>query len=500
MLATFVNNFRLNSDIREKQRNNIIFITFWSQFASYAFNTILILFLTRPIIAHGLGYSEARSYAFYGLISAMGYLMPVIGGYMADIVVGIRRAILIGSLLLAFAYLLVMLSGYTIGLWGDTLFIAACASIPVANSLLMGTASAMVSHIYSNDAVKAKSAMTYYYIAINIGALIATIIAPLLLESRYGPLSIFSLAFAGKSIAALNFAKRYAIYDSAIWGKDTKPFTKRNSYQLLLYCIGFYGITYFAYTHIYSASLLITIGCIFGIVLFIQKTFNLQNEHRTKQLMAIFLIVEAILFFVIYNQMNSTMILFAKNNSDQLLLGFKVSPAHYQLLNPLLILAIGSLLPKFYERFPRFNIPYQFVLGIILAGGAMLVIVVACLLSHNGIINGNYIALTYILITIAELWVSAIGLSMIGLYCDQSFIALAMGVWYLASSLSNIISARLAGWVAIPVNMHDRVQSLTLYKNYYYNLALGTLVIGIILFVITVYLEKRMEKNNIVLV
>ena len=96
--------------MQQKQSANIIMITFWSQFSSYVLNTILILFLTRPLFEHGLGYSEIKAYAFIGISQATGYLMPILGGTMADRVLGLRRSILIGSLLLALAYLFMMLS------------------------------------------------------------------------------------------------------------------------------------------------------------------------------------------------------------------------------------------------------------------------------------------------------------------------------------------------------------------------------------------------------
>lgn len=83
-------------DRRQLQSNNIILITFWSQFSVYALNTVLILFLTRPLLAHGLGYDQAKAYAFIGISQATGYLMPILGGFMADKVLGIRRAILLG--------------------------------------------------------------------------------------------------------------------------------------------------------------------------------------------------------------------------------------------------------------------------------------------------------------------------------------------------------------------------------------------------------------------
>ncbi|MDP3704695.1 MAG: oligopeptide:H+ symporter [Legionellaceae bacterium] len=488
---------QLNSRIQ--QTSNIIMITFWSQFSSYALNTILILFLTRPLFSHGLGYNQAKAYAFIGISQATGYLMPILGGYMADSVLGVRRSILLGGIFLAIGYLLVMLSGYTITTHGDALFIAAYALIPASNSLLIGTASTMVSHIYSDDAVKAKSAMTYYYMAINIGALLAAIVAPELFESRYGPLSVLTLTFVGKAIAALNFAYRYKIYNNVAWGKDTKFLPTSAKYYLFLYFISIYMFTLFAYSHIFLANILVSIGCAVGIIWFLMKTLKLVGEARFKQFVAFVLILESIVFFVIYNQMNSTLVLFAQNNSDSNLLGFVISPAQYQMLNPILIIALGLQLPRFYRSFPRFSIPYQFACGTLFAGSALLIMNYAALHANHGIVNGNYIALTYILITLGELWVSAIGLSMIGLYCNQEGLAFAMGVWLLGSSLSSTISGRIAGWVAIPDSITSPVQSLPIYQHYYFTVGLTTCVLGVLMVLVAYFLQSTLFKRGIVL-
>lgn len=485
--------------LRQKQTTNIVMITFWSQFAVYALNTVLVLFLTKPILSQGLGYDQAKAYAFIGISQATGYLMPVLGGYIADKVLGIRRSILLGSILLALAYLLVMLSGYTIGAYGDRLFLAAYALTPAANSLLIGTASGMVAHIYADDAIKAKSAMTFYYMAINVGALLATIIAPTLLDSRYGPLSVLALTFIGKSIAALNFAYRYALYDNAIWGKDRHPLPLSGKSLLVCYFIITYLFTLFAYSHIFLASILISIGCGIGIGWFLIKTFSLSGEIRDRQLIACLLILEAIVFFIIYNQMNSTLVLFAKNNSDHHLLNFIISPAQYQMLNPILIIALGLQLPRLYEKFPKFSIPYQFACGTLLAGIALLIMTFAALNAEQGLINGNYIALTYILISLAELWVSAIGLSMIGLYCDNQTLAFAMGVWYLACSLSNTLSGRIAAWVAIPEYITSPLQSLSIYQHYYSVMGLIACILGIGMLFFANYLQKKLHKKGIIL-
>jgi POT family proton-dependent oligopeptide transporter len=197
--------------------------------------------------------------------------------------------------------------------------------------------------------------------------------------------------------------------------------------------------------------------------------------------------------------MNSTLILFADKNSDHLFLSFSISPAQYQMLNPLLILIIGSQLPKFYRTFSRFTIPYQFAAGTLLAGHALLILAFATTKAQLGIINGNYIALTYILISIAELWVSAIGLSMIGLYCDTKTLSFAMGVWYLASSMSNAISGRIAGFVAIPETIQSATESLPYYQKYYLIMGISAVSIGILMFFVAFFLQKMMRKRKIIL-
>ncbi len=485
------------SKMQQQQTTNIIMITFWSQFASFALNTILILFLTRPLIAHGLGYDQAKAYAFIGISQATGYLMPILGGYMADTVLGMRRSILLGSIFLALAYLLVMLSGYTIPSQGDHLFLAAYALVPAANSLLIGTASAMVSRIYTDNALKAKSAMTYYYMAINVGALFATWLAPELLDSRYGPLSVLAVTFVGKSIAALNFAYRYSLYDNVTWGADKAPLSLASTGRLVGYLLTLYLFTLFAYSHILFASIVISLGCIVGIAWFLIKTFALSGEARYKQGIAGLLLIEAIVFFIIYNQMNSTLVLLAQSNSNAQMFGFAVSPAQYQLLNPLLIIALGLQLPRLYRMFPRFSIPYQFACGTLLAGVALLTLACAATYADHGMINGNFIALTYVLITLAELWVSAIGLSMIGLYCDNQALGFAMGAWYLGCSLSNTFSGRIAQWVAIPDNITAPIQRLAIYQHYYQNMGSVACLLGGLMLFVAYYLHRIVKKRGL---
>lgn len=488
--------------LHKKQRsqvNNIAMITFWSAFATYTLNTVLIIYLTMPMLQNGLGMDQKHAYAFIGVTSAMGYLMPILGGLMADTVVGLRRSILFGCVLLAIGFLLVMLGGTHVHNFGTLPFIAAYAMIPVSNSLLMGTASAMVTKVYQGDDGRAKGGMTLYYMSINVGALIATFIAPSLLHSTYGPLSIFALVFLGKSFAALNFAYKYKIYDNITEKLDNNKMVTKQWLKLVGYCAAIYTFTLFAYLNPDISSYVIAVGCIGGLSAFILRTMKLDGAVRTKQLVAIGLILVAVIFFVMYNQMNTTMVLFAQSNSDLTILGLKVQPSSFQMINPLSIILLSMLLPRFYSKYTNFTIPYQFAVGIVLAGLGMLIMWFACEQANQGLVSGNFIGLTYFIVTISELFISALGLSMIGLYCEESMIAFAMGAFYLSVSLSGIITGQLAQYVALPSNHPDPTVSLPLFQEYYLDISIVALVIGVALVFAAKLLHNVMDNKGVAL-
>lgn len=486
-------------DKKTKQLGNVAVITFWGQFASYTFNAILIIFLTMPLVKSGLGLSEHDAYLLYGVIQAMGYILPVAGGYLADEVLGLRRSILFGSFLLAISFLLLVTATHLAKGHVHTAFLLTYPLIPITNSLLMGTASAMIGRIYMHDDQKAKRGMTVYYITINLGSMLGIAIAPMLINSSYGPLGVFLLAFMGKFLAWLNFSLRRKLYDDVLFGKDTERMTSRKWSTLLAYIAVAYAVVVFLFDHPQMSVFIIAAGILFAIALFASKTMKLTGVIRQKQLLSLYLLVIGFVFFVLYNQMNTSMILFTKNNSDLTLLGFKLYPSSFQLVNPIAIVVIGSFITKLYQRFPRFNIPYQFATGIIIGGIGISILYLAGLHAQNGLVSGNYVATAYLVLTVAELFVSAIGLSMISLYCDMKMMAFAMGVWFLTTSLSNLASGELSELVALPKHHASAVHTLPIYTHYYFYLGLASVVIGLVFMVISRWFNQRYQQRGIVL-
>ncbi|QIW09968.1 oligopeptide:H+ symporter [Francisella sp. LA112445] len=484
-------------DLKSKQSFTIAAITFWGQFATYSLISILILYLTKSTAHYGLGFSEHRAYSFQGVSQAMGYAILMIGGYIADRYLGLRRAILVGSLLMAFSYLLIFISGFFVQ-YTNEFFIFSYALIPASSSLFLGTSSGMVSKIYSTDFKAAKGAMTSFYIAINLGSLIAFTVSPILIGYKYGALAILAIVFVGKTIAALNFYYRFEMYDNVVDKIDKDPMPYKSKLIVISYLVAAYVLTLIFYQIPNQANVILgTISIICLLAFLLRTVTGLKAEVRIKQVIGLFLIVIAVVFFVVYNQMGSTLILLAKNNSDLNLLGLTVKPASYNLINPIIIIFGGMALIKIYPLIPRFYIPYQFAVGVLLSAISLLVLYYAFLNTSTGVINGNYIGLTFVLLSIAELFVSAVGLSMIGIYCDSKTMGFAMGAWYIACSLSNSITGLVNQVVALPKDGVSTFASATIYQNYFLNMGTTILVIGIVICFLTFAMIKYMKARNI---
>jgi POT family proton-dependent oligopeptide transporter len=170
--------------------------------------------------------------------------------------------------------------------------------------------------------------------------------------------------------------------------------------------------------------------------------------------------------------MESTFILVSQNNSDLKLLGLNVAPASYQLINTVVTIIGGGIMIKLYPKITKFYIPYQFATGIVLASLGVASIYMGFKLSDNGIISGNYIGLSYLLIAISELLVVSISMCMVAIYCHPKMIAFAMGAVYVAIGLSSSITGLINKLIAMPTKGTDVLYRAEIYENYFKNVTI----------------------------
>ena len=156
-----------SKQVRRKQFINIFQIEMWERFAYYSFTSLFVLF------AISINFSEKQAYMIFGVFSGLAYGLPIIGGYIADKLLGIKRAMIIGATILVVGYLLLGLSQ------GYHSIMMSLALIALGNCLFKPAPSSLIGMIYNKNAAENKAAFSMYYMAINIGAFLAGIIAPL---------------------------------------------------------------------------------------------------------------------------------------------------------------------------------------------------------------------------------------------------------------------------------------------------------------------------------
>lgn len=172
----------------------IFSIELWERFGYYGLQGIMAVYLVKM-----LGMTEADSITLFSSFSALVYGFVAIGGWLGDKVLGAKRVIVLGALVLAVGYALVAFSGHNI-----TWVYAGMATIAVGNGLFKANPSSLLSTCYEKNDPRLDGAFTMYYMSINIGSFFSMLATPWL-AAQYGWNIAFSLSVVGMLITLVNF-------------------------------------------------------------------------------------------------------------------------------------------------------------------------------------------------------------------------------------------------------------------------------------------------------
>ena len=148
----------------------------WERFSYYGMRALLILFMTAAVANGGLGFPTSKAGAIYGLYTAMIYLFSLPGGWLADRIVGLRRAVLWGGVIIALGH-------FSMAIPSLTTFYLGLALIVIGTGLLKPNISAMVGQLYVGNDVRRDAGFSIFYMGINIGALISPLVCGYLGEN-----------------------------------------------------------------------------------------------------------------------------------------------------------------------------------------------------------------------------------------------------------------------------------------------------------------------------
>ncbi|SFN45923.1 proton-dependent oligopeptide transporter, POT family [Izhakiella capsodis] len=476
----------LNSFRQPKAFYLIFSIELWERFGFYGLQAIMAVYLVKQ-----LGMSEAESITLFSSFSALVYGLVAIGGWLGDKVLGTKRLIILGVITLALGYATVAWSGHNV-----TLVYVGMATIAVGSGLFKANPSSLLSTCYEKDDPRLDGAFTMFYMAINIGSFISMMLTPWL-AAKYGWSVAFSLSVVGLVITLLNFL----FCQRQVKDYGSKPdFAALHFGKLITTLLGIVVLIVIAtwlLHHQDIARIVLSVVAIGIVIIFAKETFALKGMARRRMIVAFLLMVEAIVFFVLYMQMPTSLNFFAIRNVEHAIFGITFEPEQFQALNPMWIMVASPILAAIYNKMgDRMPMPHKFAFGMVLCCCAFLVLPLGTkFASAAGIVPVSWLVLSYALQSVGELMISGLGLAMVAQLVPQRLMGFIMGSWFLTTAGAALVAGNVANLMAVPGDVTDPLESLRIYGHVFMQIGIVTGVIAVLM-LLTAPLLNRMTQDN----
>jgi len=476
----------LNAFKQPKAFYLIFSIELWERFGFYGLQGIMAVYLVKQ-----LGMSESDSITLFSSFSALVYGLVAIGGWLGDKVLGTKRVIMLGAIVLAIGYALVAWSGHD-----AAVVYMGMATIAVGNGLFKANPSSLLSTCYAKNDPRLDGAFTMYYMAVNIGSFFSMLATPWL-AAKYGWSVAFALSVVGMLITVVNFAFCQR------WVKQygSKPdFEPVRIGSLLLTIVGVVVLVTIATWLLHNqgvARMVLGVVALGIVCIFAKETFAMQGAARRKMIVAFILMLQAIVFFVLYSQMPTSLNFFAIRNVEHSILGIAFEPEQFQALNPFWIIIGSPILAAIYNKMgDNLPMPHKFAIGMVLCSAAFLILPLgAKFASDAGIVSVNWLIMSYAFQSIGELMISGLGLAMVAQLVPQRLMGFIMGSWFLTTAGANLIAGYVANQMAIPEGVSDPLMSLNVYGSVFLKIGIATAVIAAIMILMAPKLN-RMAQND----
>jgi len=472
--------------------STIFLIELWERFGYYGMAAILVLFMVEKI-----GFGDTQANLVWGAFTALVYAAPAIGGWVGDNVLGTRRTMPIGATILAIGYLMLSLPS-------DNLYLlyASMGVIVVGNGLFKANAANMVRRIYEGDDAKIDSAFTLYYMAVNVGSTVSMLLTPWI-KDNWGWHAGFAVCCFGLILGLVN----YLLMMRTLAGIGSVPDEEPVRWNRLAMVLGVGFVALFAVafviqhrqiavTCVYIAGL-ITLG-IFGYM--IAKG---ARSERAGLVAALILIVETLLFFIFYQQMSTSLTLFALRNVEwhQSFGLFDVtwSPGQYQALNPIWIMLLSPILAWTYTHLGKTGrdlpIAGKFAIGFAVVAVGFFIYGLGAGSAVDGKVSSWYMIWGYGFYSLGELLVSGLGLAMMARYVPARMGGFMMGAYFVATGISQYLGSVVANYASIPSDITDPLQSLAIYTSLFNKLGFVA-VGGTALAILLLPLMKKLSASH----
>lgn len=451
----------------------IFMVEMWERFGYYTMQGVLTLYFIRK-----LGFSDRDAYFTFGAFAALAYGLVAAGGYLGDRVLGTRRTMVLGLVTLAAGYLALSLAT------GHNLFYA-LGLVCVGNGLFKANPTNLLAKCYEKNDPRLHGGFTLYYMSINIASTFALLAGPAI-ASGMGYFYVYFASFIGLLLGTANYFMRRQSVAHLDIPLDRKPVSWRMWMMVLSGIVLVTLLSAWLLQHVLVARTLGWVAVAAALMVYSHIMRQEEAASRRKMLVALVLMLEAQVFFVLYQQMPTSLNLFAVNNVVPVLFGISIDPQSFQGLNPLWIILLSPVLAHGYARLHHRGIhvdtPYKFALGMTLCGISFLLLYFARYFHDEaGFVSSWWLVASYFFQCLGELLVSALGVAMVAELVPAKITGFVMGMWFLSQAISGFIGASVASLTALPQSLVPGIDSLTVYTTVFAEIGLVTLLIALLL-------------------
>jgi POT family proton-dependent oligopeptide transporter len=468
-----------------------LFLTeMWERFCFYGMRGVLAIFMVSQ-----LSLTDKESNLKYGAIQAFVYAFTFIGGIFADKILGFKKSLFFGGVVMIAGNLIIAFSPQDLFYFGITLSI-------IGTGFFKPNISSMVGELYKEDDPRRDAGFGLFYSGINIGALLGGAICVYL-----GKYHSWSLAFLAAAIVMIIGLITFAFTKKTLGPIGDSPLlhlpdAKRKSREMMVYAGSLLSIPLILImvkNTAYTDMFMYTIGPI-AILYFLFELMKLKTSVDKSKLIAAFLFIAfSILFWAFFEQSGGSLSLFAANNLSDKLLFFNIDPNIVNnTSNSLFVILFSPLLGLLWigmnKRKLEPNTIIKFGLGFLFLSAAFYVFYYTRFFADsNGVTSLNVFALAYLVITLGELCLSPIGLSIITKLSPKHLSGMMMGLWFLGSAYGQYVAGILGAGMSTPNDDASKVEKLMAYTDGYKQLAIYALVCGLILILISSLMKKLMH-------
>ena len=437
--------------------STLFFTELWERFSYYGMRAILVLFMTNAIATGGLGMTDVTATAIYGLYTAAVYLVALPGGWIADRLLGQRRSVLFGGIVIAAGH-------FTLAIPSIATFYLGLILIVLGTGLLKPNISAIVGDLYPEGGARRDAGFSIYYMGINVGAFLGPLVCGYLGEDINWHLG-FSAAGFGMVVGVIQYvwSSKYLGDAGQVKPEVRAPGARTQALRSLLGCIaaifgvalllaalqsaGILQMTLVGFARATGVFIVVLAAAFLGYVVLFGKLTRAEQK-RVGVIAVCFL--AAATFWSGFEQAGSSMNLFAERLTDRNILGWVMPASWLQSVNPIFIILLAPVFSALWLRLGSRNpsISAKFAYGLLqLAFGFLLMAWASVYTANGNLVSPTWLTVTYFFHTTGELCLSPIGLSSITKLSPPRFVGQMMGIWFMGSAVGNLIAGLVAGLI-----------------------------------------------------